>query len=222
MPLNSFIILSLSSQTLVILLSKKYRSWLTIKQLPLNHLKGYGCYKCIGRDESLKDIIIKLEKSHGYIYDYSLITTNKKRIKVDIICKKHGIFKQTLKKHLSGNGCPICKESQGEKKVRLYLECNNSIFDTQKFFNDCKNINPLPFDFYLPKYNLCVEYDGIQHFEKREFFGGINGFNKLIKNDQIKNSFCKKNNIDLLRIPYYDYNNIEKILKNKLKEYEIN
>jgi len=190
------------------------------EQLTLNHLKGYGCYKCMGRYESLDNIIKRSKKIHDDIYDYSLITTNKKRLKIDIICKKHGVFKQTLNKHLSGNGCPTCKESQGERKIRLFLKNNNSIFNIQKMFIKCKNKNPLPFDFYLPKYNLCIEYDGIQHFKINEFFGGTNGFNKLKKNDQIKNSFCKKNNIDLLRISYQDYNNIENILKNKLEKYE--
>jgi len=191
-----------------------------IKQLPLNHLKGYGCYKCIGRYESLENIIEKFKQIHGNKYDYSLVNTNKKRIKISIICSEHGIFKQTLGKHLIGNGCPICKESKGEKKIRLFLNNKKFIFIIQKMFNNCKNKNPLPFDFYLPNDNLCIEYDGIQHFKKNEFFGGIDGFNKLKKNDQIKNLYCEKNNIDLIRISYQDYNNIENILKNKLEKYE--
>ena len=73
------------------------------------------------------------------------------------------------------------------------------------------------FDFYLPDYNLCIEFDGIQHFLPNVRFGGEIGFIKRVNNDKIKTDFCKNNNIKVLRIKY-DENIIEK-LKNKLKNY---
>ena len=75
----------------------------------------------------------------------------------------------------------------------------------------------MPFDFYLPDYNLLIEFDGIQHYEIRGHFGGYDGFVDTKIRDTIKNIYCKDNNIDLLRIPYWDYKNIENILVNKLK-----
>ena len=74
----------------------------------------------------------------------------------------------------------------------------------------------MQFDFYIPNLNLCIEYDGKQHFEPINYFGGIDSFNKQIIKDSIKNDFCHKNNIKLMRIPYYEFNNIEKILDNVL------
>lgn len=58
------------------------------------------------------------------------------------------------------------------------------------------------FDFYLPQYNTLIEYDGKQHFEPIEFFGGEEKFNKLQENDKIKNEYCKNNKIPLIRISY--------------------
>ena len=76
-------------------------------------------------------------------------------------------------------------------------------------FNDCRNKNPLPFDFYLPEYKTCIEFDGRQHFESIEHWEGDNGLLKIKKNDSIKNEYCKDNDIKLIRIPYYEIDNIE-------------
>ena len=66
----------------------------------------------------------------------------------------------------------------------------------------------MPFDFYLPDYNACIEYDGQQHFEPIDFFGGEEKFKKTIQRDEIKTNYCLVNNIRLLRIRY-DENVIE-------------
>lgn len=65
-----------------------------------------------------------------------------------------------------------------------------------------KDKKVLPFDFYLPTHNLCIEYDGLQHFEAVEFWGGSENLKYIQKHDQIKNNFCKINNIKLIRIKY--------------------
>lgn len=72
----------------------------------------------------------------------------------------------------------------------------------------------LPFDFYLTNLNICIEYDGIQHFKPINIFGGLNGFILTKNNDEIKTSYCKENNIKLIRISYNDI----KIIKNILNE----
>ena len=71
----------------------------------------------------------------------------------------------------------------------------------------------MPFDFYLPAYNLCIEFDGEQHFKSIKHFGGEKRLSIQKIKDNIKTEYCKNNNIKLLRIPYYDFNNIEKILE---------
>ena len=85
-------------------------------------------------------------------------------------------------------------------------------FITQKKFNNCRNKLPLPFDFYLPNYNICIEFDGIQHFKSNFYWGGDKQFLKTSENDKIKNNFCKRNNIKLERISYKKFNQIEKII----------
>ena len=60
--------------------------------------------------------------------------------------------------------------------------------------------------------NICIEFDGIQHFEPVEHFGGVKAFKSLIKRDKIKNDYCQKNKINLLRIDYIQIDNIDNII----------
>ena len=69
-------------------------------------------------------------------------------------------------------GCKKCNESKGEKEISSILSENKLTFTRQKRFKDCRNINPLPFDFYLPEKNICVEFDGEQHFMVKKHWGG--------------------------------------------------
>ena len=112
--------------------------------------------------------------------------------------------------------------SHGERDVKRYLDNNKILYESQKKFDKCKIINPLPFDFYLIDYNLCIEYDGEQHFEPRfsKSNKSVINFEKLQKSDFIKNDFCKKNDIKLLRIPYYDKKNIKDILEKEILKWE--
>ena len=98
-----------------------------------------------------------------------------------------------------------------------FLKNKNIGFVDQKIFENCKNIKHLKFDFYLPRYNICIEYDGKQHFESIKFFGGEKTYKYMEINDKIKNIYCKNNNIRLLRIKYTEYNKIEDIVISFLK-----
>lgn len=195
------------------------------KQDANNHISGSGCFKCgllirgNGRASTQEDIINKFIKKHGNVYDYSKVNYKRSFIKVEIICKKHGSFYQAPNMHLSGCGCPICKASKAEKLIYNYLSDNNIKFISQKTFIDCKNIKPLPFDFYIPNLNICIEYDGELHYKCfRRSSSGIAKLVKTQKNDSIKNEYCLKNNIKLIRIPYWEIDNIYSILEKHLKE----
>lgn len=182
-------------------------------QKPSTHLSNKGCQKCAGRNKSINELIIEFVNIHGSKYDYSLINHTKSKIKVDIICKLHSIFSQTPNNHLQGKGCPVCKESKGEKIIRNILTKNNINYIQQYKFKDCFNIKPLMFDFYLPDYNVCIEYDGEQHFKPMRFFKpDVSNFElkNIQKRDKIKNNYCKKNNIKLIRIRFDE--NIDKYL----------
>ena len=106
--------------------------------------------------------------------------------------------------HVSSCGC-LAWKSKGEDLIKRILELSNIGFISQFRFCKCKNKNPLIFDFYLPDYNCCIEYDGEQHFKPVDFFGGEKHFKIQQKNDKIKTEYCKENGIKLIRIPYTDY-----------------
>jgi len=175
------------------------------KQLPNSHLNGIGCPTCGGTKKlTTKEFIQKAKLKHDNKYDYSLVDYINSQTKVKIICLEHGIFEQTPNSHLNGVGCPICKSSKGEQQIINYLKRNNIKYIKEYKFNNCKNMRPLPFDFYLPDKNILIEYDGIQHFKPFTFFGGVNGLNYRIRNDNIKTEYCKNYNIKLIRIKYND------------------
>jgi len=77
------------------------------------------------------------------------------------------------------------------------------------------------FDFYLPKYNLMIEYDGSQHYVpagwNQDKEKDLIDFKKLQQRDQVKTQYCEDNNINLLRIPYWESKNIDTIIKNHLQ-----
>lgn len=172
------------------------------------HLSGYGCQKCgwgkIGdsKRDSINTFIDKAKKIHGDKYDYSLVDYINQRVKIKIICPIHGEFEQQPNKHLRGCGCKKCSESKGERIIRQYLENNNIKYLPQHKFNNCKYKNELPFDFYLPDYNICIEYNGAQHYKPVKYWGGINTLNKIKIRDKIKKKYCLYNNIKLITIRY--------------------
>ena len=120
---------------------------------------------------------------------------------------------------LQGTGCPNCgTKSHGEEKIRKFLIENKINFEQQYKNKNLKGIGKksLSYDFYLPDYNLFIEYQGIQHYKPIDFFGGEKSFKNQQKNDELKRMYAKKNSIELLEISYIDFNNIEQILCNKI------
>lgn len=192
------------------------------KQEPSSHLKGSGCPICRNEHfskiytKSKSDFIVDSIKTHGNKYDYRLVNYINSRKKIIIICKKHGNFKQLPPNHLKGNGCPKCKTSKGENKIKIFLDKLDIKYSQEKEFDGCVNKSPLKFDFFIEDLNLCIEYDGRQHFESINLWGGDHGLKIRKKLDKIKNKYCIDNDIELIRIPYWDFENIEDILKNKL------
>ena len=177
------------------------------------HLSGKGCRTCSGSKKlTMKDFLRRATDVHENKYDYSLVNYTNHYGKVDIICPIHGEFKQGAGSHLSGVGCPNCNESKGEREIRKWLINKKINFSKQKTFNNCKFKRQLYFDFYLPDYNMCIEFDGKQHFYAIEHFGGEEKLLENKKRDEFKSNFCIKNNIRLERIRY-DENIIERLRK---------
>lgn len=185
-------------------------------QYKKHHLNGHGCPKCSFDKNSNKQrkpkekFISDANSIHDNIFDYSLVNYNNSHIKVKIVCSKHGVFEQTPSNHLAGKACPICSESKGENEIREFLVKNNINFITQYRFINCKNKRTLPFDFYLPDYNTCIEFNGRQHYLPIDYFGGYDELLNTQKRDKIKKEYCRNNNIPLIIIKY------DEIILNKL------
>jgi transposase-like protein len=180
-------------------------------QKAIYHLRGHGCKHCSTdkliktKTDNIDSFIIKAMNIHGDLYDYSLVDYKNSKTKVEIICKKHGSFFQNPQDHInSKTGCPKCKTSKGENTILKYLEDNKIKYIHQKTFEGCIYKNKLSFDFYLPNFNVCIEYDGLQHFEVIEYFGGQDAYDLRILKDNIKTEYCRNNNIRLERIIYSD------------------
>lgn len=110
--------------------------------------------------------------------------------------------------------CPLCNASKGEKIIYQWLRDHNFNFRFQYKFKNCKHKLPLPFDFYLVNLNICIEFDGELHYKQINW----ERFNLNVQKerDKIKDEFCKENNIKLIRISYWEINNINTILKGAL------
>lgn len=191
-------------------------------QSPEKHIKGYGCKKCTIIDnpyfskKSTEYFIYKSKESHGCTYDYTNSKYEGSKELISIKCKKHGEFKQYAGVHMRGHGCPSCSQSKGEKEISKILKSIGIYFERQKTFTDCLNHTTgrkLKFDFYIPSENLLIEYDGLQHFEVVNFFGGAEGFEYRKKLDKTKNRYANDNGFKLLRIPFYEKENISKIIQ---------
>ncbi|MDR0676118.1 MAG: DUF723 domain-containing protein, partial [Elusimicrobiota bacterium] len=136
-------------------------------------------------------------------YDYSLVEYKGIFSPIKIICPIHGIFEQTPDSHINANcGCPSCNESKGEKKIKKLLNQYNIKYIEQYWFPNCIYKRPLRFDFYLPDYNILVEYQGIQHFVRVKYWDKKQSLEIRQQRDKIKKDFCINERIPLLIINY--------------------
>lgn len=114
--------------------------------------------------------------------------------------------------HVTSCGCE--KISSGERIVANILSNMEIEFETEYTFSECKDVRALPFDFYIPKYNTVIEYNGRQHYCPIEYFGGEEQFVKQTLHDSLKRDYCTKNNIIYIEIPYYySYDEITETLQ---------
>ncbi len=115
-------------------------------------------------------------------------------------------------------GCPKCYQfkSKGEQKIAAYLDNKNIKYIPQKTFTPL-NKSKYRFDFFLPDYNLAIEYQGEQHYRDNSWFK--DDLSTIQKRDQIKRQYCQENHINLLEISYKDYNIISQILDSRFNDY---
>lgn len=184
---------------------------------PYKHVNvAQGCQECMKKELNMmfatknddfiqKALNIKEHKNKNYEYDWFIYVNNKTKGKIWCPKKGHGFFMQKPDHHLAGIGCPNCQESKGELIILEFLKNNTIHFNRQKTFKECVNPHTskkLKFDFYLPYYNMCIEFNGKQHYEPIEYFGGTDSFKSLQYRDKIKQEFCKNNHINFMKIKY--------------------
>lgn len=186
---------------------------------PSNILRNAGCQECMkmkiseANTHTHSQYLDKLyERNSNIKVLEKYIDANTPIKHMCLICNNEWLARPS--NILNGKGCPRCNQSHGEKEIALLLDKYNISYETQYKFNDCKDKKVLPFDFYLPTYHKLIEYQGKQHYEPIEFFGGQDAFEIRQKHDNIKSEYCKNNGIPLLCIPYDK--NIEEELNNFL------
>jgi very-short-patch-repair endonuclease len=92
--------------------------------------------------------------------------------------------------------------SYGEVLIADFLDKNIVKYIYNKSLKDCISSSKLRFDFYLPDFNICIEFDGMQHFKPIDLFGGEEEFEKLKIRDDIKNKWCSVNGVEMIRFNY--------------------
>lgn len=189
-------------------------------QSPNNHKQGHGCQKC-GKEKASKScnlgtekFIVKANLIHNNFYDYTKTNYISNKEHLLITCPLHGDFSQKAVRHLQGRHCPKCAalsravfvKSKGEIFVEEFLIINNIYYETQKQFENCNYKRPLSFDFYIPSYKMLIEFDGTQHVSVNSKFHKTNySLIEYQKRDAIKDTFARKKNMKLVRIPYKGY-----------------
>ena len=157
-------------------------------------------------------------KSYFKSFDYELLsdTYANENEPLKVRCPEGHETKMTYKVFKTGCRCVICRQSKGEREViRCLKKIGVDYIYNSEYFNDLLSLkgNPLRPDFILPQYKIWIEYDGEFHFKK--MYKNDN-YETLKIHDEIKNKYAKKHNWKLIRIPYWEFDNIEKILTKEL------
>ena len=199
--------------------------------------EGYKVYMCLGGAETSAqaqrfsvthnkgnyiynaNLYAKLHNYQCTVKDWKMGNFNQPDILCECECGEKYWCKFNMWKREHLGLCPTCRKtsSKYEEFVVEFLKENKIEFIRQYRFDNCRNLKPLPFDFYLPKYNCCIEVDGEQHYDKDRIIINKSDSNNnkeelfelRVKLDSIKTKYCEDNNIHLLRIPYWKFNKNE-------------
>lgn len=193
--------------------------------------KGSGCPYCSGRYPSDENNLLianpklceewNYEKNDKKPEEY---LPNSMQV-VWWICKDCGdIWKSNINNRHYGTGCPKCSESKGEKRIKEICKLYNIPFDKQYTFDNLIGVGggllkfdvPIFWDEEKTKLRILIEFDGEQHFKWIKGWLSKKDFKETQHHDRLKNEYCKKNNIPLLRIKYDQFDNIEQILQKEL------
>lgn len=198
---------------------------------PNNFLRGSRCFDCSYRErykkqrKSLsdfkKDVFNLVGNEYTVVGDYVNTKTA-----IAIKHNKCGYVSHIRPNDFISSGirCHHCTSSRGEQLLANSLTAHKIKYVPQKRFDDC--INPktgykLPFDFYIPLYKVCIEFDGKQHSQPINYFGGEEAFKSLQYRDKLKTDYCNNHGIKLIRINYNYIDKIEMVIR-MLQVFEYN
>lgn len=183
-----------------------------------NHIK---CRKCGTKDSKesrttpIETLMEVVEKENYTFIDAWHIKNSGWRMLLSCENDKHKDFEVAWSNFKTGGTrCPTCNLSRGERKVAKFLEGNNIPYHKEYVIEELKGSNGgiMRFDFMIEDDNeiTLIEYDGIQHYIPKF---GEKEFKRIQDNDRLKNEYCEDKKIKLLRIPYWEFDNVENILK---------
>lgn len=179
---------------------KYYRGGLTEEEYETRKKQREIDQQCRMKDEL--DALLK-----KYATDYDIVSVDKNMQDVTLRHKVCGhVFKTNKARMKKGHGCKICSrrgDSKGVQEIEEYLNENEISYEREKRFEECRRVNPLPFDFFIPSMNLLIEYNGEQHYRATEMFGGEKKLKLYQERDKIKRKFAKENGYRILIIPWY-------------------
>lgn len=188
-----------------------------------NIINGHRCKQCSYFDrgrllsKSVDSVLSEISRSGSSI----LLNPNeyrdslKRNLRFRCSCGREFVTSFTNYTKAGKTRCSTCtqKDSVAEKRIMDFLDECKIDYQREKRFKDCRDIKPLPFDFHLLEQNLIIEYDGMHHYFPVR---GEDAYKKTKIHDKIKDEYCKENNIDLLRIPYWETGNMIDMIREKL------
>lgn len=194
-------------------------------------LGGNNCPYCAGKKVNIENCLATVEPELSLEWNYD---KNNKLTPFDVTRSSNKVVWWKCKdcdhdwESIIGNrsrlnrGCPVCKESKGEKRIREWLNKNNIHYNPQKEFFGLIGTGGglLSYDFYLPIQNLLIEYQGEFHDGSTSDYTRVN-LEKQKEHDKRKREYAEHNGIDLLEVWHWDFEKIEEILANKLNNYNL-
>lgn len=176
---------------------------------------GHGCPHCAGLARHEYGFIkAKIEKE-----GFTLVTKDYKNAKqkLDMICPNGHECSINWNNFSNGFRCKKCNVSKGEKAIGTHLNKKGLKYESQYMFDGCKRVFGLPFDFYIPSLNTCIEFDGEHHFMPVRYGNiseqdALKNFELTKERDAIKSKYCLDNGIKLIRISYCQLKDIDNIL----------
>lgn len=153
----------------------------------------------MGKKLTTEEFINRSNIANKSKYSYENTVYKDIKTKVIITCPIHGDFLQSPGHHMNGTGCQKCS---GCKKLT-----------TEEFIDKSNKVHNFKYDY--SKYNIAIEYNGIQHYTNIEYFNGGDGFMNIQKRDELKREKCRLNNCSLFELKYdYDQNDYNSLINN--------